>query len=109
VKRTASDPRARRRRAALSALRRAKRAAERAGVTLSEWEGEFLESVESRVAAFGRAFADAQKGPAGAPLSNLQDVKLKEISRKARGKSPKQGAWGRSGPKSRSNTGSPSP
>jgi hypothetical protein len=80
------DSRTRLKRAALSALRRAERAAQRAGVSLSEWEGEFLQSVRSRVAAFGNAFVDPQKGAPGAALSNLQGAKLKEISRKARGK-----------------------
>ena len=36
-------------RAALNALKRARRSAEKAGVSLSEWEGEFLGSVEERV------------------------------------------------------------
>jgi hypothetical protein len=96
VKRSAFDSRARLKRTALSALRRARRAAERAGISLSEWEGDFLQSVESRVAAFGSAFADPQKGPAGAALSNLQGAKLEEINRKARGKPPPKGrAWRR--------------
>jgi hypothetical protein len=80
------DSRTRLKRAALSALRWAERAAQRAGVSLSEWEGEFLQSVTSRVAAFGAAFADPHKGAPGAALSNLQGAKLREISRKARGK-----------------------
>jgi len=76
-------------RAALSALKRARRAAEAAGVPLSEWEGEFLGSVEERVDKFGRAFGDPEKGAAGAALSTLQGVKLKEIVAKARGKDRK--------------------
>ncbi len=75
------------------------RAAERAGVPLSEWEGEFLQSVETRVARFGSAFADPAKGAPGSALSNLQGAKLKEITRKARGKpdEPKRTrAWKRS-------------
>ena len=96
------DSRRRLKRAALSALRRAERAAQRAGVSLSEWEGEFLQSVQSRVAAFGSAFADPQKGAPGAALSNLQGAKLKEISRKARGKqeAPRD-PWARSRSKKR--------
>lgn len=73
-------------RSALNALRRAKRFAERTGVKLSDWEGEFLGSVEGRVGAYGRAFADPEKGAPGQALSTLQTVKLKEISAKAQGK-----------------------
>lgn len=80
------DHRAKAKRAALKALERAKRAAERAGVELSGWEGEFLGSVEGRVKTYGRAFADPEKGPAEASLSMLQTVKLKEITAKARDK-----------------------
>jgi hypothetical protein len=49
-------------RAALNALRRARRSADKAGVKLSEWEGEFLGSVETRVEKYGRAFGDPEKG-----------------------------------------------
>jgi hypothetical protein len=87
VKRSAPDPRAQAKRAALNALRRAKRAAHRAGVDLSAWEGEFLGSVEERLNTFGRAFGDPEKGAAGAALSIRQGVKLREISAKARGES----------------------
>lgn len=80
------ERRAKASRAALNALRRARRAAERAGVSLSDWEGEFLGSVSQRVAAFGRAFADPEKGAAGEALSHRQGVKLKEIVAKAKGK-----------------------
>ena len=55
-------------RAALNALRRAQRAAERGGVKLSEWEGEFLGSVTERVKTYGRAFADPDKGAPGQGL-----------------------------------------
>jgi hypothetical protein len=69
----------------LNALRRARRTADRAGVDLSDWEGEFLGSVEDRLKTYGRAFGDPEKGGAGAALSVLQTVKLKEISAKAKG------------------------
>ena len=72
-------------RVALSALKRAKRAAERAGVDLSTWEGEFLGSVADRVKTFGRAFGDPEKGAPGQALSIMQTVKLKEIAAKAKG------------------------
>ncbi|HTQ13312.1 MAG TPA: hypothetical protein VMH86_05490 [Rhizomicrobium sp.] len=77
--------RARARRAALKALRKARLAAGETGVKLSDWEGEFLSSVETRVEKYGRAFRDPEKGAARASLSMLQQVKLKEIGAKARG------------------------
>ena len=79
------DAREAAKRAALNALKRARRTAERTGAKLSEWEGEFLGSVESRVKTYGRAFADPEKGAPGETLSMLQRVKLKEITRKAKG------------------------
>ena len=78
------DQRAAAKRSALNALRRARRLANKAGVELSEWEGEFLGSVEGRVETYGRAFGDPEKGAAGQALSALQTVKLKEIAAKAR-------------------------
>jgi hypothetical protein len=92
VKRTAPDRRAQARRAALNALRKARRAAQRAGVDLSAWEDEFIASVSDRVKTYGRAFGDPEKGDPNAPLSVLQAVKLKEIAAKAkrgRTKSPR--------------------
>jgi hypothetical protein len=88
--RVAGDPRQQARRAAMNALRRARRSADRAGVELSDWEGEFLGSVSARVETFGRAFGDPDKGAAGAALSMLQTVKLKEITAKAKGE-PRRG------------------
>jgi len=72
-------------RAALNALKRAKRLADKAGVKLSEWEGEFLGSVSDRVKTYGRAFGDPEKGAPGQALSAMQTVKLKEIAAKAKG------------------------
>lgn len=80
------DPRAAAKRSALNALRRARRIVERTGAELSEWEGEFLGSVEERVETYGRAFGDPEKGASGQALSTLQTVKLKEIAAKAQGK-----------------------
>lgn len=85
MKRAPTDARAQARRAALNALKRARRAADRAGVDLSEWEGEFIGSVEERLKTYGRAFGNPEKGPSGAALSIMQTVKLREISAKARG------------------------
>lgn len=87
------DPRAQAKRSALNALKRAKRMAERAGVELSAWEGEFLGSVKERLETFGRAFGDPEKGAPGQALSMLQTVKLKEIAGKA-----KAGPRGAEGP-----------
>ncbi len=80
------DPKAAAKRAALNALRRTRRAADKAGVELSQWEGEFLGSVEQRLNTYGRAFGDPEKGAPGASLSVRQGVKLKEITAKAKGK-----------------------
>jgi hypothetical protein len=85
VKRKGPDRREAAKRAALNALKRARRQAERAGVKLSEWEGEFLGSVGDRLKTFGRAFGDPEKGAPGEALSALQHVKLKEIAAKAKG------------------------
>jgi len=72
-------------RAALNALKRARRTADKAGVELSDWEGEFLGSVADRVKQYGRAFGDPEKGARGQALSAMQAVKLKEITAKAKG------------------------
>jgi len=82
------------RRAALNALKRARRSAEKAGVSLSEWEGEFLDSVGDRIKTYGRAFGDPEKGAPGQALSSMQGRKLKEITAKAKGEAPKR-RWGR--------------
>lgn len=76
-------------RAALNALRRARREADKAGIPLSDWEGEFLESVSERVKTHGRAFGDPELGAPGQALSAMQGRKLKEIARKAKGEEPR--------------------
>jgi hypothetical protein len=43
-----------------------------------------------------RAFGDPEKGATGAALSVMQNVKLKEISAKAKGQAPKAGQGFRS-------------
>ena len=85
MKRSPPDRKAQAKRAALGALKRVCRQAERAQVELSDWEGEFLGSVEDRVKTYGRAFGDPEKGGAGEALSVMQAVKLKEIAAKAKG------------------------
>lgn len=89
MKRAPPDPRKAAQKAALNALRRTRRTAERAGVELSDWEGEFLGSVEDRVKTYGRAFGDPEKGAPGQALSAMQARKLKEIAGKAKGEAPK--------------------
>ena len=79
------NPKEQAKRAALNALKRARRAAEKSGVELSDWEGEFLTSVAQRVETYGRAFADPEKGARGQALSGNQAIKLKEIAAKAKG------------------------
>ena len=88
MKRKLPDRKAAAKRAALNALKRARRMAERAGVKLSDWEGEFLGSVSERVKTYGRAFGDPEKGGPGEALSAMQRVKLKEIAGKAKGEKP---------------------
>ena len=75
-------------------MKRAKRAADKAGIPLSEWEGEFIASVSDRIQTHGRAFGDPEKGAPGQALSAMQGRKLKEITRKANGEEPKR-RWGR--------------
>lgn len=97
MKRGAPDLKAQAKRSALNALKRARRTADKAGIELSDWEGEFLGSVEDRLKTYGRAFGDPEKGAAGQALSMLQAVKLKEITAKAKGekKPMKRGGFGR--------------
>ncbi len=97
MKRTRPDPKAQAKRAALNALKRARRAADKAGVELSSWEGEFLGSVGERLETYGRAFADPEKGAPGAALSARQGVKLREIVAKAKGE-PRGGNFRRRRP-----------
>jgi hypothetical protein len=70
--------------ATLRALEKARMDAETAGIDLSQWEAEFIDSVSERVRTYGRAFADPDKGALNGTLSLRQGVKLKEIRKKAR-------------------------
>jgi hypothetical protein len=94
VKRKPPDFKAQAKRSALNALKRARRTADKAGIELSDWEGEFLTSVEERINTYGRAFGDPEKGGAGEAFSVLQTVKLKEISAKAKGEKRQFGRKG---------------
>jgi len=102
LKRAPPDRKEAAKRAALNALKRARRQADRAGVKLSDWEGEFLGSVEDRLKTYGRAFGDPEKGGVGEALSVMQHVKLKEISSKAKGEKkepPRRRGFARKAPK----------
>ncbi|WP_417486259.1 hypothetical protein [Maricaulis sp.] len=79
-------------RRALRRLERARKAAEDSGIEtpdLSEWEGEFLGSLEERLEKFGSAFNDPDKGNTDDALSARQALKLREIEKKAKGKARK--------------------
>lgn len=84
----------RKKRKALRKLRKAQSLAEQGlGPPLSDWEREFLEEVEARIETYGSAFHDREKGDLDEPLSALQQVKLKEIDKKARGKGLKRSGF----------------
>lgn len=74
-------------RKALRKLRAAKTRAEAGtGPELSEWEEDFLNSLEARLEQYGSAFSDPEKGDREEPLSVLQAMKVREIDKKTRGK-----------------------
>lgn len=76
---------------ALRKLARAKAKAAESGedAKLSEWENEFVDSVETRLETYGSAFNDPEKGKLDEPLSARQSFKLREIEKKAAGKARK--------------------
>lgn len=59
----------------------------------SGWEQAFLDEVGQRLETYGSAFHDLGKGRPEEALSNLQQVKLKEIAAKAKGKTRKPMGW----------------
>ncbi len=84
-------------RRALRRLDRARKAAQEAETPdreLSEWEGEFLGSLEERLETYGSAFNDPDKGNTEEALSARQALKLREIEKKAKGKARKPMARG---------------
>lgn len=98
-------------RKALRRLARAKQAAESSEADaskLSEWEDEFLDSLEERLDRFGSAFNDPDKGDLDNALSARQGLKLREIEKKAKGKDRKPMSRGsgfrRKTPQRRTNT-----
>jgi len=52
--------------------------------TLTEWETEFLDSVETRLDTYGSAFTDPNLGDEDEALSVRQEGKLREVGRKVR-------------------------
>lgn len=62
-----------------------KRAAEKASASpdgLSDWEAEFLSSLDERLKKYGSAFGDPDKGQLSAPLSMRQGLKVRQIAKK---------------------------
>ncbi|MET0545412.1 MAG: hypothetical protein ABWZ40_03795 [Caulobacterales bacterium] len=82
---------ARKARKVLRVLEQARADAQANGADLSQWETEFLGSVETKIGTYGSAFRDPHKGSLEEPISNMQRVKLKEIHAKALGKEKKSG------------------
>ena len=78
-------------RKALNRVRRTLRKKEtlEGDAALSEWEDEFIDSLEERLEKFGSAFADPEKGDAAEALSYRQVAKLREVEKKAKGKGRK--------------------
>jgi len=78
-------------RKALARVRRTLRKKEtlEGDAALSEWEDEFIDSLEERLEKFGSAFADPEKGDAAEALSYRQAAKLREVEKKAKGKGRK--------------------
>jgi hypothetical protein len=67
---------------ALAALKRASAKASATPEGLSEWEAEFLTSLDERLTKYGSAFTDPDKGQLSAPLSLRQGLKVRQISKK---------------------------
>ncbi|MEM8987689.1 MAG: hypothetical protein AAGC95_13305 [Pseudomonadota bacterium] len=80
------DPQKQKARSKAKALRKLQRLARTVEATddASQWEHEFIASLEERVDAYGAAFRDQDKGGQGEALSYLQAAKLKEIDAKLR-------------------------
>ncbi|MEL6363833.1 MAG: hypothetical protein AAFR11_03205 [Pseudomonadota bacterium] len=65
-------------------LRRVRKLAAEVGEEASDWEAEFLNSLDERLDKYGTAFRDFEKGAPGDALSRLQQQKLKEIAAKSK-------------------------
>jgi len=75
-------------RQALRRIRRLKKASGRLSdadrKALTEWETEFLDSVETRLDTYGSAFTDPNLGDEDEALSVRQEGKVREVGRKVR-------------------------
>lgn len=75
-------------RQALRRIRRLKKASGRLSdadrKALTEWEAEFLNSVETRLDTYGSAFTDPNLGDEDEALSVRQEGKVREVGRKIR-------------------------
>ena len=67
---------------ALAALKRAAAKAAATPEGLSDWEAEFLTSLDARLTQYGSAFVDPDKGQLSSPLSLRQGLKVRQISKK---------------------------
>jgi hypothetical protein len=67
---------------AIAALKRAAEKANQTPEGLSDWEAEFLTSLDSRLNTYGSAFANPDKGQLSAPLSLRQGLKVRQIAKK---------------------------
>lgn len=76
---------------ALAALKRAAAKAAATPQGLSDWEAEFLTSLDERLTKYGSAFTDPDKGQLSAPLSLRQGLKVRQISKKGEVKVAKVG------------------
>lgn len=70
-------------------INRIEKRAAKEGRGLTDWEKEFLQSLDERLEKFGSAFADPDKGQLSAPLSLMQGLKLREIGKKTKPKPEK--------------------
>ena len=90
----APDPdraRARKRRKALREIDRIQMKMQAGGAeALSDWEREFLDSIRDRLAEYGAAFRNPEKGARDDALSFRQTSKLREVRKKSREKDRRQ-------------------
>lgn len=74
---------------ARSYINRVKKQSATNNIELSEWEDEFLSSIDERLGKYGKAFNDPDLGAMNAPLSLRQGLKLKQIRKKTLGEDDK--------------------
>ena len=91
--------RARKARSVQRKLKKAKLELEKLG-EITDWEEEFVESVDERIEKYGSAFNDREKGGASEAISNKQKQVLAQMRRKARDKGKQSPEPDRKKPKS---------